>query len=1009
MSGDNLKAIDFYSSFIAVATDGKVGNAILNSNTTFLNFATVQAPGIKIEDLSATGSYISYTVGEDYVAFNNSDIYHINNFYKKLNAKTIINVRGVHFVGTNHGILKSSSTKQFLEVQPSSGKASIKAFWKDAFNDGLIYACGDNGVILKSANLGGMTIPYIKLEGEGRCVKNSVNLNYYAGSSNNCEWKINGTSVDNGCEDLSYYFDSVGAYDISVTATNPSGGQASVTKKIYMVEQPEINKSIKLSDSLLCKEESINIKIENSEPDVRYIIKKDESINSTIYGISPTGNGNTITLTTNLIGESGDYYLIAESTIASCSRNFTDRFHIKVEKTEARFASSLINAEINEPIVFSETSIDAQNFDWNFDSGSTPVSSSLSRISVKYKEPGSTDVNLKVSSDNGCFDDIEASGPNIYKTPTNLESSWTILYKGEDLYNGQLPAYGFPGYNDPEVMDLEPLDDGFLTSGYYNDLTFGSQIGINLNYKGKSGAYLAKHNLNGVLKWIVYSPGSQYLRSFIYDSAEDSQGNIYICGFTSGLFYDTYGNQINLNDAGNNGYIVKLDSKGRYIWRIVINQYYPKRIAIDKNDNVLTTGSTKSSYKNKIYFNGVVTTDEIATVHHNPGTGFSAVKLSSDGSFLWDSDIGLTSVNGAFLEDIGIDSNNNVYISGSFETRVVNYSAVNNSSMTLTGPINDYGEKMFISKYSESGEIIWQIKSLIEGGSKNNTTKSYDLLTDEEGDCYITGRNSATDKNLFHVFYNNDGTTTKKSAGQYYIAKVNTNGVCEWVNGAAHSYYGFGYQVDKDNDRIYVAGRFSNNEKTPEEAYFTSSNGIGYNLTLNPSDYFIAEYDLSGNLAKIIGNGKNPFLFYSERITGFFKDKTSDALYMTQNLGYFNGKSGFQNFGHVIAPTNGIDAAISRLTPQDGITFFTNKNLSLNENTLFKNDFKIYPNPTKNILNIDVESEIKETIILNSLGQVVLRNKDIKNIDVSELPNGIYFLKIKDTFGKTIIEKIIKN
>ena len=74
------------------------------------------------------------------------------------------------------------------------------------------------------------------------------------------------------------------------------------------------------------------------------------------------------------------------------------------------------------------------------------------------------------------------------------------------------------------------------------------------------------------------------------------------------------------------------------------------------------------------------------------------------------------------------------------------------------------------------------------------------------------------------------------------------------------------------------------------------------------------------------------------------------------------------------------------------------KYVSLNENN--KSDIEIYPNPTKDYLNIDLNNEIKGKVtIVNQLGQVVKEiNIDGKEltIDVKDLTSGVYFLNVRN-------------
>jgi hypothetical protein len=59
-------------------------------------------------------------------------------------------------------------------------------------------------------------------------------------------------------------------------------------------------------------------------------------------------------------------------------------------------------------------------------------------------------------------------------------------------------------------------------------------------------------------------------------------------------------------------------------------------------------------------------------------------------------------------------------------------------------------------------------------------------------------------------------------------------------------------------------------------------------------------------------------------------------------------------------------------------------------------NLKIYPNPSKNVLNIEPTTIIPETsfTIKDELGQTVMQGIVNKAIDVSKLSQGIYFLTI---------------
>jgi hypothetical protein len=86
----------------------------------------------------------------------------------------------------------------------------------------------------------------------------------------------------------------------------------------------------------------------------------------------------------------------------------------------------------------------------------------------------------------------------------------------------------------------------------------------------------------------------------------------------------------------------------------------------------------------------------------------------------------------------------------------------------------------------------------------------------------------------------------------------------------------------------------------------------------------------------------------------------------------------------------------------------------VNENKDDEQNGSVFPNPTNGILNIDLEilNEGKAMIqILNSLGEVLnTEHVSIQNptLNIEQLPNGIYFLKITGNNNTNITKKIIK-
>ena len=67
------------------------------------------------------------------------------------------------------------------------------------------------------------------------------------------------------------------------------------------------------------------------------------------------------------------------------------------------------------------------------------------------------------------------------------------------------------------------------------------------------------------------------------------------------------------------------------------------------------------------------------------------------------------------------------------------------------------------------------------------------------------------------------------------------------------------------------------------------------------------------------------------------------------------------------------------------------------------------PNPTTNTFTIDLNGEILEKVVIyNELGQRV-KEVTTNEVDISNLSNGIYFVKITSQSGKIATKKLIKN
>jgi hypothetical protein len=140
---------------------------------------------------------------------------------------------------------------------------------------------------------------------------------------------------------------------------------------------------------------------------------------------------------------------------------------------------------------------------------------------------------------------------------------------------------------------------------------------------------------------------------------------------------------------------------------------------------------------------------------------------------------------------------------------------------------------------------------------------------------------------------------------------------------------------------------------------------------------------------------------------------------------FYSINLGANKKGHVVFKIKSLNTLVTGddVTKKADIYFDYNFPIETNlatttfQNTLSNQILKIdgsvsvSPNPTKDILNVKVNSSIKSIEIYDAQGRIVvskLLKEKSSSIDISNFSTGIYFLKIKTEFGGKI-EKIIKD
>jgi hypothetical protein len=77
-------------------------------------------------------------------------------------------------------------------------------------------------------------------------------------------------------------------------------------------------------------------------------------------------------------------------------------------------------------------------------------------------------------------------------------------------------------------------------------------------------------------------------------------------------------------------------------------------------------------------------------------------------------------------------------------------------------------------------------------------------------------------------------------------------------------------------------------------------------------------------------------------------------------------------------------------------------------NQVNASDLKIYPNPTTGVVNITSPVKVK-AVVTGVEGKILVQQEDAKQVDISNLANGLYMITLYDNDGHSLlVQKLIK-
>lgn len=279
-------------------------------------------------------------------------------------------------------------------------------------------------------------------------------------------------------------------------------------------------------------------------------------------------------------------------------------------------------------------------------------------------------------------------------------------------------------------------EDNLYVTGYFHDEANFSGFTINAEYS--NAIFIAKYTTEGQLVWIKHYGGEE---GFFANSGNsiiaDTNCNIYVTGrFGGNVNFDNF----NFNSDGSRDvFLMKMDSTGNINWVRAFGSQSDWdnafSVALDLLGNVYVTAD----------FYHTITIDSL-TITTSEDHPTLIAKFNNNGTIGWINFIvntGWSSSNN-FNKEVVVNNPNNVYLYGTYEP-------------------NDNNYDIFLTKYNETGNLLWhEIYSGLNNSFGNYITRGEGsklfLIGDFIDSLFISDGNLYSDFNSCYVVKINDLT-----------------------------------------------------------------------------------------------------------------------------------------------------------------------------------------------------------------------------------------------------------
>lgn len=303
---------------------------------------------------------------------------------------------------------------------------------------------------------------------------------------------------------------------------------------------------------------------------------------------------------------------------------------------------------------------------------------------------------------------------------------------------------------------------------------------------------ITKRNPQGDILWVNQLGGPSAIVQ-TWSLSVDATGNVYISGTYHGTVdFDSGVGSWELTTEIVTGFLLKLNASGNFLWvKSIGHAVYPHATDKDSGNNIYLTGT----------FTGTVDFDPGAgefNMSAGNGTAYFILKVSANGNFQWAKKL-VGSADYSFPGNIGVDGENNVYITGEF-LGSIDLDPGPGSVIVSSGNYTS----TFIVKVSPAGNYLWS-QQLTSSSPSATHVNAIDF--DQDDNLYLTGRFDGTvDFAPGSAQYT---MTTQSAYSDMFVYKVSPTGNLVWARQLETDHTGRSFSLEVDNcGGVYVMGHF---------------------------------------------------------------------------------------------------------------------------------------------------------------------------------------------------------